>query len=160
MIEGSPLGTSVPFGFILFGVEKLMELEFRCPCKHPLNCRLVASMFLGPALLALCVMLFITRPFKLCRRSSCQAVKSFFSCLVPSAVGCFGTFRWSVCGLLLHILGRSLCLRRGQASCEMVYEHQCRGKRTERRIPRFYWIFTGKKILHTFIFRYFYFNIL
>ncbi|KAL7834132.1 hypothetical protein AOLI_G00290920 [Acnodon oligacanthus] len=84
----SPLRTSVPFSFILMGVEKVMEFEFSCPCKPDLNVWFALFMFVSPALLAFTIMMYLTNPWEHRRCCSCGSrfVRNFFSCLIPSAV--------------------------------------------------------------------------
>ncbi|TRY82423.1 hypothetical protein DNTS_016380 [Danionella cerebrum] len=68
------------FCFALIGLEKLMDQEFSCPCDPGFNTILISSLFMAPALLALCVMVFIQRP---CRQSSSRCVGGFLFCLIP-----------------------------------------------------------------------------
>ncbi|KAF4097582.1 hypothetical protein G5714_021590 [Onychostoma macrolepis] len=74
------------FCFALIGLEKLMDREFSCPCNPEFNMVLISFIFLGPALLALTMMVFIQRP---CRRSSSHCAGLFLFSLVPPSLWMF-----------------------------------------------------------------------
>ncbi|XP_042567692.1 uncharacterized protein LOC122134863 [Cyprinus carpio] len=74
------------FSLALIGLEKLMDREFSCPCNPGFNMVLISFIFLGPALLALTMMMFIQRP---CRRSSSHCAGIFLFSLIPSALWMF-----------------------------------------------------------------------
>ncbi|KAL7831559.1 hypothetical protein SRHO_G00310620 [Serrasalmus rhombeus] len=79
-IRKSPLYTSIPFSFILMGVEKVMEFEFSCPCIPAVNAWFAFFMFISPALLAFTIMRYLTNP------SEHGFWRNLFYCLMPSAV--------------------------------------------------------------------------
>ncbi|XP_010882044.1 calcium homeostasis modulator protein 6 isoform X2 [Esox lucius] len=55
----SPLVSNVAFGFILMGLEKLVELEFECPCDPKWNGLFSSAFFVIPAVMAFMLMLII-----------------------------------------------------------------------------------------------------
>ncbi|TWW54930.1 hypothetical protein D4764_0241990, partial [Takifugu flavidus] len=57
--SNSPLAPNVAFGFILTGLEKLLELEFECPCNPTWNRSFSKAFFIIPAILAFILMLSI-----------------------------------------------------------------------------------------------------
>ncbi|XP_016422709.1 uncharacterized protein LOC107751482 [Sinocyclocheilus rhinocerous] len=86
-----PEGKTASFGalhfcFALIGLEKLMDQEFSCPCNPGFNMVLISFIFLGPALLALTMMMFIQRP---CRRSSFHCAGLFLFSLIPPSLWMF-----------------------------------------------------------------------
>lgn len=58
-LSNSPLVSNVAFGFILMGLEKLVELEFECPCKPTWNGVFSSAFFIIPAVMAFTLMLII-----------------------------------------------------------------------------------------------------
>ncbi|KAL7831557.1 hypothetical protein SRHO_G00310600 [Serrasalmus rhombeus] len=88
MTRSSPLHATVPVTFILMGAEKMMGLEFSCPCQPQLNLSLVSFMFSVPALLVFTIMLILARPCKYtCGCCSCRKfAESFLACLIPPTV--------------------------------------------------------------------------
>lgn len=58
-LSNSPLVSNVAFGFILMGLEKLVELEFECPCNPTWNRLFSAAFFIIPAVMAFTLMLII-----------------------------------------------------------------------------------------------------
>uniref|UniRef100_A0A4W5KSV5 Uncharacterized protein n=1 Tax=Hucho hucho TaxID=62062 RepID=A0A4W5KSV5_9TELE len=79
----SPLVSNVAFGFILMGLEKLVELEFECPCDPKWNGLFSSAFFVIPAIMAFMLMLIIQD----CRYdlSGCPRTVSISS-LVPPIV--------------------------------------------------------------------------
>ncbi|XP_056303679.1 uncharacterized protein si:dkeyp-122a9.2 [Danio aesculapii] len=75
-----------PFTIALFGLEMLMDREFSCPCAPGLNVTLIVFLFVGPAFLALTVLVFIRRP---CRRKSQNFAELFSFCLIPPSLWIF-----------------------------------------------------------------------
>ncbi|XP_029702563.1 uncharacterized protein isoform X1 [Takifugu rubripes] len=59
----SPLAHNVAFGFILTGLEKLVELEFECPCNPTWNKLLSSAFFIVPAIMA-SILMFIIQGFR------------------------------------------------------------------------------------------------
>ncbi len=53
----TPEFSTLPFSVILIRLEQLMDQEFSCPCTAGHNMILISFIFLGPALLALTVMM-------------------------------------------------------------------------------------------------------
>lgn len=58
-LSNSPLVSNVAFGFILMGLEKLVELEFECPCNPTWNGAFSSAFFIIPAVMAFTLMLII-----------------------------------------------------------------------------------------------------
>ncbi|XP_052387700.1 calcium homeostasis modulator protein 4 [Carassius gibelio] len=58
-LSSSPLVSNVAFGFILMGLEKLVELEFECPCNPAWNGLFSSAFFIIPAIMALALMMII-----------------------------------------------------------------------------------------------------
>ena len=58
-LSNSPLASNVAFGFILMGLEKLVELEFECPCNPTWNGVFSSAFFIIPAVMAFTLMLII-----------------------------------------------------------------------------------------------------
>lgn len=55
----SPLASNVFFGFILVILEKLVEMEFACPCDPSKNTMFVIALFILPAFLGFLLMCII-----------------------------------------------------------------------------------------------------
>ncbi|XP_016295771.1 uncharacterized protein LOC107653540 [Sinocyclocheilus anshuiensis] len=73
---------TLPFTVVLIGLELLMDQGFSCPCTPGLNAVLISFIFLGPALLALTVMMFMRKP---CRRKSQNVTELILlSLILPS----------------------------------------------------------------------------
>ncbi len=53
-----------PLSLLLYGLEKLIEINFSCPCTVKLNKKLTASIFIGPALFSFALMFLFLRPFR------------------------------------------------------------------------------------------------
>lgn len=53
-----------PLSFLLYGLEKLIEIIFSCPCTVNLNKKLTVSIFIGPALFSFALMFLLLRPFR------------------------------------------------------------------------------------------------
>ncbi|XP_035991571.1 calcium homeostasis modulator protein 6 [Fundulus heteroclitus] len=58
-LSNSPLVSNVAFGFILMGLEKLVELEFECPCNPAWNGAFSSAFFIIPAVMAFTLMQII-----------------------------------------------------------------------------------------------------
>lgn len=78
--SNSPFVSNVAFGFILMGLEKLVELEFECPCSPKWNGVFSSAFFIIPAVMAFTLMLIIQR----CRRDKwlMKTVSSFMPAIV------------------------------------------------------------------------------
>ncbi|XP_039989984.1 uncharacterized protein LOC120793729 [Xiphias gladius] len=62
-IEKSPLSSYVVFSLVLAGLEKLVEVEFACPCNPRWNALFAAIFFILPPVIA-CVLIYISREKK------------------------------------------------------------------------------------------------
>lgn len=74
-----------PFTLILIGFEHLMDSNFSCPCIPGVNAILISFIFVGPALLALTLMVFFKRP---CKRKSKRSptLGHFLDAILPLVV--------------------------------------------------------------------------
>ncbi|KAA0715281.1 hypothetical protein E1301_Tti021167 [Triplophysa tibetana] len=81
-LSDSPLVSNVAFGFILMGLEKLVELEFQCPCDPMWNGLFSSAFFIIPAVMALAIMM-IVQGFS-CQVSRRRSVS--LSSVVPAVV--------------------------------------------------------------------------
>lgn len=81
-LSNSPLVSNVAFGFILMGLEKLVELEFECPCSPTWNGVFSSAFFIIPAVMAFTLMLIIQgcRCDKGCRKT--MSLSSFVPAIV------------------------------------------------------------------------------
>lgn len=81
-LSNSPLVSNVAFGFILMGLEKLVELEFECPCNPTWNGLFSSAFFIIPAVMAFTLMLIIQgcRCDKWCRKT--VSLSSFVPAIV------------------------------------------------------------------------------
>lgn len=78
-LRNSPFVSNAAFSFILMGLEKLVDLEFECPCEPKWNAWFSSSFFVIPAVMAITLMVIIQR----CQNCNC---KSWISSLVPALV--------------------------------------------------------------------------
>ncbi|XP_058617763.1 uncharacterized protein LOC131531191 [Onychostoma macrolepis] len=85
-LRKTPKFRTLPFTVLLIGLELLMDQEFSCPCTPGLNMILISFIFLGPALLALTVMMFMRRP---CRCKSQNVAELFLFSLIPPSLWMF-----------------------------------------------------------------------
>ncbi|XP_022612016.1 uncharacterized protein LOC111229823 [Seriola dumerili] len=119
LMEKSPLGSNTVFGFILIGLEKLLEMEFACPCDSNRNVRLVVSLFINPALLAFVLMIRIQGCKCEGKTSWKQWIKLVLSSLVPP-------FLWWI---LLLLDGQYIaCAKSSQSGRFVVVDNASRQK--------------------------------
>ncbi|KAJ8406558.1 hypothetical protein AAFF_G00301320 [Aldrovandia affinis] len=83
-LSDSPLVSNVAFGFILMGLEKLVELEFQCPCKPRWNGAFSSAFFVIPAVMAFTLMVIIQGCR--CDTRGPKAVSVSVSSFVPAVV--------------------------------------------------------------------------
>ncbi|XP_028812787.1 calcium homeostasis modulator protein 6-like [Denticeps clupeoides] len=81
-LSNSPLVSNVAFGFILMGLEKLVELEFECPCNPSWNGVFSSAFFIIPAVMAFTLMLI----FQGCRCDTWCYKSVSLSSFVPAVV--------------------------------------------------------------------------
>ncbi|KAL6478713.1 hypothetical protein MHYP_G00121460 [Metynnis hypsauchen] len=81
-LSNSPLVSNVAFGFILMGLEKLVELEFECPCNPTWNGLFSSAFFIIPAVMAFTLMLIIQG----CRCDTWSRKSVSVSSVVPAVV--------------------------------------------------------------------------
>lgn len=81
-LKNSPLASNVVFGFILTGLEKLVEVEFECPCDPEWNLWFSLAFFIIPAVMAFMLMLIIQG----CRCNKDWGETFSLSSLVPAIV--------------------------------------------------------------------------
>ncbi|XP_056243705.1 uncharacterized protein LOC130176572 [Seriola aureovittata] len=119
LLEKSPLGSNTVFGFILVGLEKLLEMEFACPCDSNHNVRLVVSLFINPAILAFVLMMRIQGCECEGKTSLKQWIKLVLSSLVPP-------FLWWI--LLLSDGQYIACAKSSQSGRFVVVDNASRQK--------------------------------
>ncbi|KAM3609141.1 uncharacterized protein V6R79_010181 [Siganus canaliculatus] len=73
--EKSPLWPNIIFSFVLLGLEKLVEVEFVCPCDPKRNGHLVAAYFAVPAVVVFLLMMMIQG----CKTDCCGRTEDSFS---------------------------------------------------------------------------------
>ncbi|XP_056622118.1 calcium homeostasis modulator protein 4 [Triplophysa dalaica] len=81
-LSDSPLVSNVAFGFILMGLEKLVELEFECPCDPMWNGLFSSAFFIIPAVMALAIMMIVQG----CRCEVSRRRSVSLSSVVPAVV--------------------------------------------------------------------------
>ncbi|KAI7802613.1 calcium homeostasis modulator protein 4 [Triplophysa rosa] len=81
-LSDSPLVSNVAFGFILMGLEKLVELEFECPCDPAWNGLFSSAFFMIPAVMALAIMMIVQG----CRCEVSRRRSVSLSSVVPAVV--------------------------------------------------------------------------
>ncbi|KAI2650485.1 Calcium homeostasis modulator protein 5 [Labeo rohita] len=87
-----PFLVTLPSGFSVIKVEKIVEINFSCPCAVDANANLTISMFAGPSFFIFALLFFFYRPLKL-PWSCCSpganndtqqnCAKAFIYCLIP-----------------------------------------------------------------------------
>ncbi|XP_051574579.1 uncharacterized protein LOC127452836 [Myxocyprinus asiaticus] len=83
-VSGRPLYSNVIFGFLMLGLEKLVEMEFACPCHLKFNLIFSVAYFLCPALFSFSLMFYIQRP--LCNKKDSNCLLSTATCITPAIV--------------------------------------------------------------------------
>ncbi|XP_020312367.1 calcium homeostasis modulator protein 6 [Oncorhynchus kisutch] len=73
--------------FILLGLEKIVEMEFRCPCDPKWNRLFTSAFFIIPAITAFVVMIIVQGPTckQVCKRA-CKWALVYLSSLIPPLV--------------------------------------------------------------------------
>lgn len=75
--EKSPLVSNSFFGFILFCLEKSVEVEFACPCLPTCNAMFALAFFIVPAFLVVLLMINI---------QGCKSKENVFFSMLPAIV--------------------------------------------------------------------------
>lgn len=84
-----PVTLNVIFAFLLAGVEKMLEVDFACPCNPTWNAVFVAPFFLIPAVTASFLMLLIRASMKQTESPNARKtklIKTTLCCLLPQIV--------------------------------------------------------------------------
>ena len=76
-LRKSPIASNAFFGLILVCLEKVVEMDFACPCKAHLNALFSAAYFLVPAVLVFLLMVKV---------QGTQCGKNVVSSLVPAII--------------------------------------------------------------------------
>ncbi|XP_071271957.1 uncharacterized protein [Salvelinus alpinus] len=73
--------------FVLLGLEKIVEMEFRCPCDPKRNKLFTSAFFILPAITAFVVMIIVQGPTckQVCKRA-CKGALVYLSSLIPPLV--------------------------------------------------------------------------
>ncbi|XP_014881556.1 protein FAM26D-like [Poecilia latipinna] len=87
-LEKNPLASNIGFALILLCFEKIVELEFVCPCQSKLNAVSALSFFSAPALIVFLLMLSTEHPCKSCK----SFVETVLHGLVPAVTWCIILF--------------------------------------------------------------------
>ncbi|XDV40450.1 hypothetical protein PO909_009535 [Leuciscus waleckii] len=80
-LKKSPFYSNAIIGFIMVGLEKLMEMDFACPCDPKMNLLFSVAYFVIPALFSSALMFYI-------QSSQCNTKRllSIGTCITPAAV--------------------------------------------------------------------------
>lgn len=80
-VEKSPFYSNAIIGFLMVGLEKLMEMDFACPCDPKMNLMFSAAYFVTPALFSSALMFYIQSP-----QRNTNRLLSIGTCIIPAAV--------------------------------------------------------------------------
>ncbi|XP_052003622.1 calcium homeostasis modulator protein 4-like [Xyrauchen texanus] len=80
MVKRSPLYSNCIIGFVMLGLEQLVEIDFACPCNPKLNLVFSAAYFVVPALFSFALLFYIQS--SQCKYSSCLHCAAV--CLTPA----------------------------------------------------------------------------
>ncbi|XP_048009582.1 uncharacterized protein LOC125243792 isoform X2 [Megalobrama amblycephala] len=80
-VKESPFYSNAIIGFLMVGLEKLMEMDFACPCNPAMNRVFSAMYFVIPALFSSALMFYIQSP-----QCKTKCPVSFLTCIIPAAV--------------------------------------------------------------------------
>lgn len=80
-LKKSPFYSNAIIGFLMVGLEKLMEMDFACPCDPKMNLLFSSAYFVIPALFSSALMFYI-------QSSQCNTKRllSVGTCITPAAV--------------------------------------------------------------------------
>ncbi len=81
MVKKSPLYSNVIIGFMMLGLEQLVEIDFACPCNPKLNLLFSTTYFVVPALFSF-ALLFYIQSSQISNHSSC--LHCALVCLMPA----------------------------------------------------------------------------
>ncbi|XP_059366303.1 calcium homeostasis modulator protein 4-like [Carassius carassius] len=80
-LKKSPFYSNAIIGFLMLGLEKLVEMDFACPCKPVMNLVFSIAYFLVPALFSSSLMFYIHSP-----QCKAQYKLSTLTCIIPAVV--------------------------------------------------------------------------
>lgn len=80
-LKKSPFYSNAIIGFLMVGLEKLVEMDFACPCKPVMNLVFSIAYFLVPALFSSALMFYIHSP-----QCKTQSLLSTLTCIIPAGV--------------------------------------------------------------------------
>lgn len=81
MVKKSPLYSNFIIGFVMLGLEQLVEIDFACPCNPKLNLLFSMAYFVVPALFSF-ALLFYIQSSQISNYSSC--LHCALVCLTPA----------------------------------------------------------------------------
>uniref|UniRef100_A0A3Q0T7G6 Uncharacterized protein n=1 Tax=Amphilophus citrinellus TaxID=61819 RepID=A0A3Q0T7G6_AMPCI len=85
--ENAPVSSNVAFSIILLIAEKIVDMEFTCPCGADCRFHFLVLLFVIPGLVAIVLMTAIQRSELFhCECGIMKNVKKFCVCIFPSAV--------------------------------------------------------------------------
>ncbi|XP_016321693.1 protein FAM26D-like [Sinocyclocheilus anshuiensis] len=80
-LKKSPFYSNAIIGFLMVGLEKLVEMDFACPCDPKMNLMFSAAYFVVPALFSSALMFYIQSP-----QCKTKYLLSSVTCIIPAAV--------------------------------------------------------------------------
>ncbi|KAF4100138.1 hypothetical protein G5714_018334 [Onychostoma macrolepis] len=80
-LKKSPFYSNAIIGFLMVGLEKLVEMDFACPCNPKMNLMFSVAYFVVPALFSSALMFCIQSP-----QCKTKYLLSTFNCIIPAAV--------------------------------------------------------------------------
>ncbi len=83
MVKKSPLYSNFIIGFVMLGLEQLVEIDFACPCDPKLNLLFSTAYFVVPALFSF-ALLFYIQSSQIINYSSC--LHCALVCLTPAVL--------------------------------------------------------------------------
>ncbi len=83
-LEESQLYSNTIISFLMVGLEKLMEMDFACPCDPNMNGVFSAAYFVVPALFSITLMFCVKSPQ--CKTKCPHLGLSIGTCTIPAAV--------------------------------------------------------------------------
>ncbi|XP_016418633.1 uncharacterized protein LOC107748373 [Sinocyclocheilus rhinocerous] len=80
-LKKRPFYSNAIIGFLMVGLEKLVEMDFACPCKPAMNLLFSAAYFAVPALFSSALMFYIQSP-----QCKTKCLLSTVTCIIPAVV--------------------------------------------------------------------------
>ncbi len=80
-LKKSPFYSNAIIGFLMVGLEKLVEMDFACPCNPKMNMLFSVAYFVVPALFSSALMFYIQSP-----QCKTKYLLSTLTCIIPAIV--------------------------------------------------------------------------